>query len=242
MQSFPTDKYVLQLPRCSGCLQDFGTARYPVFLVCKHVYCSLCLQRLKESSDYRCLYDGTLTPAERAKEDLGFYHRIDYFRRFLLTQSDIPANILTAFAQIQKEVNYSLTACRSQAETGSCLLDSQCPYSHTAASLEIARNFRNSKESCWECKGCMLTLTRKLGKCPVCDGLQEEKGISEGNSSRKEEKTVYSSLSFRPAVGEYGNLKVRPVARDQGEEAKSSTSPPDTARKLGKQKPCCQLQ
>lgn len=250
MQYFTTDEYVQQLPRCSGCLQDFGTAQYPVLFVCKHIYCSLCLQRLKENSGaYRCLYDGILTPAESAKEDLGFYNRLDYFRRFLQAHSEVSADIIQVFAQIKKEINYSQVACRRQVDTDSCLLRSICPYSHSCTSLEIARNFRDSEvEECWECKRCLLTLTRKLEKCPVCDGFQEAKRIyeiSEGNFSRKDtrkkEKSAvfYPPLNFKPAISAYRSVKVRPVE----EEAKSSTNPPDTARKQKeKQRACCQLQ
>lgn len=267
MQYFSKDEYVQQLPRCSGCLHDFDLYQYPVSFVCKHVYCSLCLKRLKETENaYRCLYDGSLTPISNARQDIGFYNRIDYFRRFVLTRSEVSADVIKLFDQITKDVNYDLVACRTQLDSGACSLHSRCPYDHSAKSLGVARIFRDSDlGSCWECRTCMLTVARRLAKCPVCGALQETQNTHkrlEDNLDRLEilhevRKPSNPTLDLSLAVGmerEGKDAKVRPMVKQQEEEshskeasreqeeAKSSTDPPETKSKPRKPTSCCVLQ
>ena len=250
------DEYVQQLPHCSGCLQDFSPSQYPVLFLCKHIYCSLCLTRLRESqSGYHCLYDEIVTPAEEAREDISLYHRIDYFRRFVLTQNAIPTDIITLFDQLKKEVNYDLVPCGSQVDTGICPLLTHCHYNHCFKSIEIARLFRDADiGNCWECKTCMLTLTRKLGECPVCGTVQE---APKGHKMRKErvskietdrEARLPLSGELSPTIAEERegrDAKVRPMVNGQEEEnqAKGTAHPPKTVENQQKKaKTCCVLQ
>lgn len=269
MQFFSKDEYVQQLPRCSGCLHDFDLYQYPVSFVCKHLYCSQCLKRLKDKDNtYRCLYDGSLTPISNVREDIGFYNRIDYFRRFVITRSEVSADVIKLFDQIKKEVNYELVACRTQLDSGACSLHSRCPYDHSAKSLGVARIFRDSDlGSCWECRTCMLTVARRLAKCPVCGALQETQNthkMLEDNLDRMEimhevRKPSNPTLDLSLAAGvERGgrDTKVRPAVKEQEEEsqgregskereeeAKSSTNPPEpTSKPRSKSTSCCTLQ
>ena len=266
MQYFSKDEYVQQLPRCSGCLHDFDLYQYPVSFVCRHLYCSQCLKRLKDKGDaYHCLYDGTLTPISNAREDIGFYNRIDYFRRFVLTRGEVSADVIKLFDQIKKDVNFDLVACRNQLDTGACPLHSRCPYDHSAKSIGVARIFRDSDiGSCWECKTCMLTVARRLTKCPVCGALQETQithKMLEENLDRLEVRhgirkvpVPSNDASQTVEVPAAREAKVRPLtsaqdddisqAKDREEEAKSSTNPPEPAPKPQEKKPnsCCSLQ
>ena len=262
MQYFSKDEYVQQLPRCSGCLHDFDLYQYPVSFICKHIYCSQCLKRLKDKDNtYHCLYDGSLTPVANVREDIGFYNRIDYFRRFVMTRSEVSADVIKLFDQIKKEVNFDLVACRTQLDTGACSMHSRCPYDHSAKSLGAARIFRDSDlGSCWECRTCMLTVARRLAKCPVCGALQETQNTHKMLEDNLDRLEIMHEVRKPPnpivdLAVEGRDAKVRPVVKEQEEasqsvessrereeEAKSSTNPPEPAPKpKSKATSCCIL-
>lgn len=218
------------------------------------MYCSLCLNRLKESeSGYHCLYDEIVTPAEETREDISLYNRIDYFRKFVLTRNSIPADLITLFDQLKKEVNYDLVPCRSQVDTGSCPLLTHCHYDHCSKSIQIARSFRNSDMgNCWECKTCMLTLTRKLEECPVCGQLQvapkgqkrRDERVSKIETNGEVRQPVSGELSPTIAEEREGrDAKVRPMVIAQGNQAKGTAHPSKPAENQEKKaKTCCVLQ
>ena len=207
MQYFTKDEYVEQLPRCAACLHDFDLYQYPVAFLCKHLYCSQCLKRLKDSGEvYRCLYDGVLTPVSATHSDIGFYNKVDYFKRFVLSRAEVSADVIRQFDQIKKDVNYKLVACRNMLDRDECALASKCPYDHSLKSIGVARKFRDADVgTCWECKVCMLTVARRLKKCPVCDAAQEEeqspslqnspllRGVYQGQTESRRERPPDSS-------------------------------------------------
>lgn len=161
------------LPRCAACLLDFGKCQYPCSFPCKHIYCTKCLLKLKDSGDeYKCPYDSTISPVVSTKCDLGFYNRIDYFRKSMRLHPDNP-RLPHQLNQLRKEINCNSVPCRGMIYAGKCVLKGKCPYDHSKTKLAIACKFTDiDRKSCWECKVCLLTVSTQLPRCPVCDRLQ----------------------------------------------------------------------
>jgi len=161
------------LPRCAACLQDFAKCQYPCSFPCRHIYCTRCLLKLKAGADdYKCPYDATISPVLATKCDLGFYNRIDYLRKSLRANPE-SSSLLRSLTQLRKEVNCQSVACRGLLYLGRCELAAKCPYNHSGNSLGIAGKFKDADQvSCWECKVCLLVLSMRLSRCPVCERLQ----------------------------------------------------------------------
>lgn len=227
MQSFSKEEYEQQLPRCAACLQDFDLYQYPCQFVCRHIYCTQCLQRLKESSDgYKCIYDDTVTPVLTVKSDIGFYNRIDYFRRFVIARTDTQQTLGEQLAQLKKEVNYTSVACKNLLETSFCSLAVKCPYDHSLKSLAIARKYRVQEgDPCWDCRNCQLTVSRKLMKCPVCECEQD---------TPRSPQIVYSPI-FRASnrrnvrKGTNATLDLSALAEDDRHKVKAGESDQSSA-------------
>jgi hypothetical protein len=100
----------------------------------------------------------------------------------------------------------------------------------------------------------MLTLTRKLGECPVCGAVQEaqighkrlEENVNRIEANREVRVPITGELSPTIAEEREGrNAKVRPMVKGQEEEgqAKVASHPPKTAENQQKKaKTCCVLQ
>lgn len=189
------------LPYCAVCLQDFALHQPPCLLVCRHVYCSRCVRRLAHHSEVRCPYDDTVTPAESAEPDLGFFNRLEYVRKFVFPRASQAGELLSHFQQLIREVNLTQVPCKALLCQGNCPQDGQCGFSHTSESLSIARRFReDDTDLCWECHNCLLTLTRRLANCPVCAAPREER--PENRVEGRERKGTNATLDLSPTVEE----------------------------------------
>ena len=152
------------LPKCSGCLRDFLTCSVCFRFTCGHFYCSMCAVVLQRNDGLcRCLFDQVRTTEEELMktEDI----------REVVSEKikEGPA----AMREILGKVNYEGVPCRDLFREGRCNVAADCPYSHSAASFDRLRDFQSKEDTaCWECQHCLLTLTRKLTHCPVCDKVQ----------------------------------------------------------------------
>ena len=101
----------------------------------------------------------------------------------------------------------------------------------------------------------MLTVAKRLAKCPVCGALQETQNTHKMLEDNLDRLEILHDIRKPPSAAEHRDAKVRPVVKEQDsesseesgereEEAKSSTNPPEVPAKphSSKSTSCCALQ
>lgn len=155
---------VLRLPKCSGCLHDFLACAVCYRFVCGHIYCSLCAAVLQRPDGrFRCLFDKEVTTEEEVRRTEGLKDMI------CGKWKEGPAVV----KKLLGVVNYAGVPCGELFKLGTCNQAAECPYSHSPTSMNLVKQFQGQDDAaCWECRHCLLTLTRKLSHCPVCNTPQ----------------------------------------------------------------------
>jgi hypothetical protein len=169
-----------RVPYCGSCLSDFDLYHYPYRLSCRHLYCSLCLSHLSTGHGaFKCLHDGALTPDDSIQSEVQLYQQITNLKKALESGQDGSAEA----ALLSTLINYSLVVCRAIVQTGDCSHGEACPYDHHFKSVNLAQKHQSMEMCTWECPVCLLTLSKQIGKCPVCDTGQEEQRKPETRAS-----------------------------------------------------------
>ena len=183
------------LPYCSRCLQDFDLDRYPYQLLCRHLYCSACLPTLSDARMvYRCVHDGVQSPEEGVRSDVQLYHCIDTIRKSLSDGTSPSSEPLKGqLDSLHSSINYNQVSCRMLQKSSACPYQATCPYDHSSKPQSTQVSSLASRT--WECKVCLLTLSAKLPKCPVCDSRPDEE-VKRGPRSSVTRSTVTETRTF----------------------------------------------
>ena len=215
-----------RVPYCGSCLSDFDLYHYPYRLSCRHLYCSLCLSHLSTGhGTFKCVYDGALTPEDSIQSDVQLYQQIANLKKALESGKDgaVEAAVLAT------QIDYAPVVCKLLVQAGACDLGATCPYDHNLKSVNLAQNHQSLEMCTWECPICLLTLSKQLGKCPVCDTAQEEQRKPETRSSVTRSTNRGTGLEQvseeEKSVGSRPSLAMKlPYAEDGGKLERSARS------------------
>lgn len=101
-------------------------------------------------------------------------------------------------------VDLGKVPCKDLCNGGVCRWAADCPYSHYSEHRDLVTKFQSTEdESCWECSGCLLIISRGLQVCPACEAPQPECRVTtlsrlKGNVSLRMDQTFQTEEDKPP--------------------------------------------
>lgn len=162
------------LPLCSGCLCDFLASVSLRQFSCGHFYCPVCVNKTKTANDlYQCIFEKKTCD----ETELGQEIKPGEVLPTLLSASP-PVTTMDDLKPFFGQIDLRKVPCKALVHGGVCRWAADCPYSHYPEHRDLVLKFQiGEDESCWECRDCRLTISRRLQHCPVCETPQPESRV-----------------------------------------------------------------